>query len=256
MVHTTMNLHFKLQAFHHQFPHIAANDDMLKIVKALLLTGGKVDDVHFITNANEKIIMELYQCLKLNHYFEVINPLTESLLHLKETTKSRIARKEMAFFLQSRLCEENEDIEVIHLRYNVLTCRLNGKLKTVYFCSSKDYEFDKECALINTKRISAWHKSSYEQLTKYDYYAFLVKIDDKSNFIARYEDNIEGILLSKAQVDEWMRTKSVKKSGIVNFYIDYLQKSNANEMIRIVDGRNTGISLLDYYHKGFGLEVD
>ncbi|WP_419895327.1 hypothetical protein [Macrococcus psychrotolerans] len=89
----------------------------------------------------------------------------------------------------------------------------------------------------------------------YDYYALLVKIDERSTYETDNDKDIEYILLSKQEMSDWIERKSKNQSGMINCYVQYLQDKNNGSLLKVIDSReHPMISLKDFYRRTMMIE--
>lgn len=236
------------------------------ITRSLILTRGNLEEVEFITGVSKARIFKVVEWLAEQELMDSIEDgtiniedekeenATMSILTDKKSRKERtFTREEMVNFTKNKLLQANPAIEFVKLSYNILTCKLNEESFTVYISSSRDFEFMKEPIEIKPERVSAWHKGAAKIFDSYDYYAFLVKIDEQTKYISESDENIEGIFVSKDELDTWRKSKSVLPSGMINFYIHYIQ-DQGDSSVRVIDEReNPEISLNHLYEREWKL---
>lgn len=239
----TIELYLKLKSLQQSLPEIYDNDYKQSIARAIIFTNGSIDEVEFLTSADKMDIISVYQQLKNEQFdFNVSNEQKAmsyvNNLHGDTKTKSRsFKRTEMINFVKEKLIKSHSDIEFIHLKYNVLTCKLNNQTYTVYVSTSRDYEFLNTKEEINPKRVSAWHKGNDEIFSSYDYYAMLVKIDSKSEYVTEQSNGIEGIFMNQQELNTWLNEKEKNQSGMINCYVHYHQPKSNREIIEVIDAR-------------------
>ena len=89
----------------------------------------------------------------------------------------------------------------------------------------------------------------------YDYYALLVKIDERSTYETDNDKDIGYILLSKQEMSDWIERKSKNQSGMINCYVQYLQDKNSGSLLKVMDSReHPMISLKDFYRRAMIIE--
>ncbi|PKE39874.1 hypothetical protein [Macrococcoides caseolyticum] len=91
----------------------------------------------------------------------------------------------------------------------------------------------------------------------YDYYALLVKIDERSTYETDNDKDIEYILLSKQEMSDWIERKSKNQSEMMKCYVQYLQDKNSGSLLllNVIDSReHPMISLKDFYRRTMMIE--
>ncbi|MCA1056974.1 hypothetical protein LCM10_18585 [Rossellomorea aquimaris] len=167
--------------------------------------------------------------------------------------KRTFTRAEMIDFTRGKLIEANEGIEFVTQKHNVLTCRYRGETISVYISSSRDYSTFDEGMDYKPNRLKAWNKGSQNIFKSYDYYALLVKADEKTQYVTEKKGNIEGIFVSREEMNSWMSNKVKVPSGMVNFYLHYSQlPDESGSFVNVIDDREElAISLNPLYKKGW-----
>lgn len=239
----TIELYLKLKEVEEKCPMIYSNLKKQNIARALLFTQGSIDEVEFLTNALKVEIIEVYQIMKeaeiqlpqSNQYGEK----REASVNYSNTKKKArsFKRSEMVNFVKDKLMQSHPDIEFINLKYNILTCKLNDKLNRIYISTSRDYEFLNSEEEIKPHRVSAWHKGNDKIFTSCDYYAMLVKVDEKSKYVTEQDNGIEGIFMSQQELNAWLDDKEKNQSGMINCYVHYYQPESNRHNIEVVDTR-------------------
>ncbi|QIH77542.1 hypothetical protein GTN30_02575 [Macrococcoides canis] len=242
----TIDMYLIVDDINKKHPELKYNEESQLILRTLIFTNFALDSVEYITGLSKPQILSVYQKIKSSNFVQLDNDTSVQTL-----TKPRsFKRIEMVEFIKARLREDNPDIEFINLKYNVLTCKLDEQYFTVYISTSRDYEFLKDEDLVNTKRVTAWHKGAETIFKDYDYYALLVKIDERSTYETDNDKDIEYIFLSKQEMSDWIDRKSRNQSGMVNCYDQYLQDKNSGSLLKVIDSReHPMISLKDFYRR-------
>lgn len=252
----TIELHIALDNVKSHYPELFEVKTDEQIVKAVLYAGGSLEAVEFLTSADKRDIIRIYQLLK-----EADLIMSSSVMaagsnepDVKETTKVRkFKRGEMIDYLKLKLQQSYPDIEFINLKYNVLTCRKDERIFTIYVSTSRDYEHLNDISEINPSRVAAWHKGEINIFRSYDYYAMLVKLDNDSQYETDTEHQIEGLFMSQERLNEWLNLKERNQSGMINCYLRYIQ-TEGRKNIKVVDARERPeLSLDEYYQYDYQL---
>lgn len=246
-------MYLALNDINKKHPELKLNEADQLILRTLIYTNYALDSVEYITGQDKQAILDVYQTI-------VSSPLPHIAMHpdavqlKKELRKPRkFKRMEMVEFLKEELLKENPEIVFINLKYNVLTCQLGERFFTIYVSTSRDYEFMKEEEeLIMKKRVAAWHKGDEQIFSDHDYYALMVKVDERSEYVTDNDKCIEYIILDQPEMQEWLEQKNKNQSGMINCYVHYYQEKNSTHIRKIEDSRETPkISLMEYHRRGF-----
>ncbi|UBH13502.1 hypothetical protein [Macrococcus armenti] len=242
----TIDMYLIVDDINKKHPELKQSEESQLILRSLIYSNFALDSVEYITGLSKPQILSVYQKIKSSNYVQF-----EEGTSVQSMTKPRsFKRIEMVDFIKSRLINDNPTIEFVNLKYNVLTCRIDERFFTVYISTSRDYEFLKDEDLVNTKRITAWHKGAEDIFNEYDYYALLVKVDQRSTYRTDNDKDIEYIFLSKSEMTDWIKEKNRNQSGMVNCYVQYLQDKHTGELLKVTDSReHPVISLKQFYRK-------
>lgn len=248
----TIDMYLVVDDINRKHPDLKFNDESQLILRTLIYTNFALDSVEYITGLSKPQILSVYQKIKSSNYIQLDDNSSP-----QQLTKPRsFKRIEMVEFIKSKLLKDNPTIEFVNLKYNVLTCRIDERFFTVYISTSRDYEFLKDEDLVNTKRVTAWHKGAEEIFNDYDYYALLVKVDQRSTYSTDNNNDIEYIFLSKDEMVNWISEKNRNQSGMVNCYVQYLQDKNTDELLKVTDSReHPVISLKQYYRRSLTINA-
>lgn len=161
-----------------------------------------------------------------------------TLLEKNKRRDRTFTREEMVNYTKWKLCQANEGIEFLSLKYNVLTCRYQGNTFRVYISSSRDYEGMRKPLERNPYRVSGWHKGSRKIFTSCDYYAMLVKVDADTKYVTETDEGIEGLFVSQDELNLWFAQKTSLPSGMINCYVHYIQTPGlGRSSIQVLDDR-------------------
>lgn len=249
----TIDMYLALDNINKKHPELKLNEADQLILRTLIYTNYALDSVEYITGQDKQSILDVYQKIMTSQLPIISGQLDNRSLKKAELTKPRsFKRLEMVEFLKQELLIANPDIEFISLKYNVLTCQLNERYFTIYVSTSRDYEFLRDEELIIKKRVAAWHKGNEQIFSEHDYYALMVKIDDRSEYITDNTSGIEYLLLSRQEIQEWLQQKNKNQSGMINCYVHYIQEKDSAKIRKIEDSREIPkISLMQYYRRGY-----
>lgn len=243
----------------------ALNDSMNGIIaRSFILTKGNLEEVEFVTGASKHDIFQVYEWLsdkKLIDEFvseQIQNKEREGFEDMTAVTKGKkkertFTREEMVEYAKKKLIKANEGIEFVSLKHNVLTCKHDDRTVKIYISSSRDYEPLRNSFEYDPYRVSAWSKGTKEMFSSYDYYALMVKADQNSKYVTETEENIEGLFVSKVELNQWLSKKVSVPSGMINFYIHYLQVTDGDRnSIKVIDDREVPALPLDQlFQKGW-----
>lgn len=243
------DMHIKLEEVISLHPQFKNDPKRLRIAKALLYTQGTLDAVEFLTDEPKQLIIETYQLMNGSQTLYS----TPSINQTPSLVKQRsFNRTEMADYLKQRLLTEHPSLQFVQLKYNVLTCKLGTRTIRIYISTSRDYEKDEMSP--NPYSIYGWHKGECSIFTNpsYDYYAFLVKAHPQASYSCKV-GQIDGLLLSRTQVQEWLNNKVKNQSGMTNFYVHYTQHPETKQ-VTVKDIReNPPLVITKYYNEPFNL---
>lgn len=248
-------MYLALDDMNKKHPELKINEADQLILRTLIYTNYALDSVEYITGQDKQSILEVYQKI-MTSQIPLMSGRVDDRRHKKaELTKPRsFKRLDMVEFLKQELRKANPDIEFISLKYNVLTCQIGERYFTIYVSTSRDYEFLRDEELIIKKRVAAWHKGDEQIFSDHDYYALMVKVDERSEYITDNPSGIEYLLLSQQEIQEWLQQKSKNQSGMINCYVHYIQDKNGTAIRKIEDSRETPkISLMCYHRRGYKL---
>lgn len=249
----TIDMYLALDDINKKHPELKLNETDQLILRTLIYTNYALDSVEYITGQDKQSILDVYQKI-MTSQLPMMSVRMDDYRHKKaELTKPRsFKRLDMVEFLKQELIKENPEIEFINLKYNVLTCQIGERYFTIYVSTSRDYEFLREKELIIKKRVSAWHKGDEQIFNNHDYYAMMVKVDERSEYITDNPLGIEYILMSQQEIQDWLQQKSKNQSGMINCYVHYVQDKNSAVIRKIEDSREMPkISLMQYHRRGY-----
>lgn len=235
------------------------------IARAIIATEGKLDEVEFITNIEKSKIFTVYQMIEEKGLLQkLVSSAEENKNHdememdsMENGTKKRpertFSRNEMVNYLKRKLTEVNPSIKFTGLKHNVLSCENNGHEFKIYISTSRDYEQMRKGTDYNPYRVSAWNKGNEKTFSSCDYYAMLVKVDKNTKYVTETDEGIEGLFLSQDDINEWLSKKAKEASGMINWYVRFIQRAEeGRQSIKVIDEREVpNLSLDHLYKKGF-----
>lgn len=239
-----------------------------RIARAIIVTNGKLDEVEFITGATKTEIFQVYQWAteknllhSLTSYQQETHTFNEA--EMKEMTQEAntstkvrtFTREEMVDYLKKKLSAANPGIKFIKLKHSTLTCEFNNEQFKVYISTSRDYEPTRKDLDYNAYRVSAWNNGDQKKFSSCDYYAMLVKVDTNTKYETRSNEDIEGIFLNQAELNQWFSQKVSVPSGMINCYVHFMQKeAEGPPSTTVIDAREPNpIPLDELYAKGYTL---